>query len=330
MSTFDPETFLRETLEEVWNRKLPGRLYQRAAATLAVHGPSGQELYGREEAIADVIGWLVAFPDTGLAIEDVICGGDERRGWLLSVRHRRSGTNSSASIYGPATGRTLSVGGISHFQVQAGLIREIWQECDELGLIAQLALDPAATLARLAPRRWPASAEPFGAGQVRRGLGQLAPAPLPAASGPGFDVEGLVRRNLHDIWNRRLVGRIEEAYHPELRWQAGDRASGSRDELPAHVMARLAALPDLALFVDQLVWQGSETAGYRAAIAWTLLGTDAGRVRLQGLTQQQIEAGRVVAEWMYWGDLRHTGQTLGVSENPKGLATSFDGERGTL
>lgn len=322
MLAFDPVPFLRETLEDVWNGKLPGRLYERAAATLTVHGPSGQALYGREEAIAEVIGWLAAFPDIWLAIDDMICRGDERRGWLLSVRHRRSGTNRGASFYGPATGRAISLGGISHVFVQGGLIRAIWQEHDEQGLIEQLGLDLTATLEHLAHQRWPASAEPFGLGEVRRGLGQLAPDPLPASAPSGFDVEDFVRRSLHDIWNRRLVGRIEQVYHPALRWQAGDWATGGRDDLAAHVLARLAALPDLALFVDQLIWQGSETAGYRAAIAWTLLATDAGRVRLHGLTQQHIEAGRITAEWTYCGDLAYMSKAFRAVRNPKGLMRS--------
>lgn len=309
MLAFDPVPFLRETLEDVWNGKLPGRLYERAAATLTFHGPSGRSLYGREEAIAEVIGWLAAFPDTRLAIEDVICCGDERRGWLLSVRYRRSGANRGVSIYGPATGRAVSLGGICHVFVQGGLIREIWQECDELALVEQLGLDVSATLERLAEQRWPASAEPFGLGEVRRGLGQLAPAPLPSVASSEFDVEDFVRRSLHDIWNRRLVGRIEQVYHPALRWQLGDRAPGGRDDLAAHVLARLAALPDLALYVDQLIWQGNETAVTRAAIAWTLLATDGGRVRLHGLTQQYIEAGRITAEWTHCGELAHMSAT---------------------
>lgn len=315
MLPFDVEGFLRQALDEIWNRKQAGRLYDCAASNLVVHGPSGQELLGREEAIGDVLRWLAAFPDTQLTIEDLVWSGDDRRGFLVSLRQRFHGTHLGASIYGTSsTGRPVSRGMIAHYVIFEGLIRDVWQECDELELVRQLGLDLPAVLASLDTWRPLASAEPFGLGEVRRSLGQTPPAPLADAAAGACGGEDLVRRSLHDIWNRRLVGRIEEVYHPKLRWQLGDQPTTGRDDLTTHVLARLAAFPDLCMLVDQIICRGDDASGYATSIAWTLLGAHGGpgacdgpptrrRVRLHGLTQQRIVAGRVIEEWTQCGEL---------------------------
>ncbi len=236
MPTFDVEAFLRESLDHVWNGRLPGRLYECMAAAVAIHGPSGQELLGREEAVAEVVAWLAAFPDTRLTVEEVVWSGDEQRGFLASVRQVR------ASALGPAAGQPAICAGIAHFLVRDGLIREVWQEWDELGLAEQLGLDRSQTLARLAAeRRATGAAPPFGQGEIRRSAGQLPPPALPAGHSPRRAAVELVLNGLHDIWNRRLVGRVDEVYATPVVWQVGSGQPGGRDDLAAHVLARLAA-----------------------------------------------------------------------------------------
>ena len=63
-SIFNPEAFIRQTTDHVWNRKNVGELYNRAVANVVMHGPSGREQYGREAMITAVIAWLASFPDT--------------------------------------------------------------------------------------------------------------------------------------------------------------------------------------------------------------------------------------------------------------------------
>lgn len=320
MPTFDVEAFLRESLDHVWNGRLPGRLYECMAAAVAIHGPSGQELLGREEAVAEVVAWLAAFPDTRLTVEEVVWSGDEQRGFLASVRQVR------ASALGPAAGQPAICAGIAHFLVRDGLIREVWQEWDELGLAEQLGLDRSQTLARLAAeRRATGAAPPFGQGEIRRGAGQLPPPALPAGHSPRRAAVELVLNGLHDIWNRRLVGRVDEVYATPVVWQVGSGQPGGRDDLAAHVLARLAAFPDLSLHVDQLVCQEEPHGAIaRLGLAWTLLGTHTGpgvygspagrRVRLSGLSHLHVMDGRIVAQWTVCGELALAIQLAGQPE----------------
>jgi predicted ester cyclase len=333
MSSFDPEAFLRATLDGVWNSGLPGLLYGRAAAAVAIRGPSGQELLGRKEAVAEAVAWLAAFPAARLAVEDVIWSGDEQRGYLASVRYTCTGVNRSAGIYGQATGRPATWRGISHFLIYDSLIREVWQEWDELGLIQQLGLDRDETLARLAADRWPAStAEPFGLGEVRRGAGQLPPRSWSPSLGEPCDAASAVLQGLYDIWNRRLVGRIGQVYTAELAWQAGSSQPAGRDDLAAHALACLAALPDLSVHVDQLICRDdpAKARAVRVGLAWTALGTDVGpgvyrlptgrRIRVPGLSQLRVVDGQIVAQWTAWSELGLRAQlarspTAGVRSN---------------
>lgn len=314
MSAFDIEDFLRQVLDDIWNRKLAGRLYDCAAATMAVHGPSGQELYGQEEAIGDVLRWLAAFPDTRMQIDELIWEGDERRGFLASALQTYTATNQGASIYGPATGRPARGSWIAHYLIHDGLIREVWQETDELALIWQLGLEPAVALTHLNSwRPLREVAEPFAVGEVRRPQQRQRTPETQRASPALAAVQDLVLGGLHDIWNRRLVGGIEDVYHPELRWLLGDQEPGSRQDLAAHVLSRLTAFPDLALVIDQIICQGDEAGGYLTSVAWTLLGTHAGpgvygpptlrRIRMRGLTRQRIEGGQIVQERVQSGEL---------------------------
>jgi predicted ester cyclase len=327
MPNFDVDAFLRATLDQVWNDRQPGRLYEYMAAGVAIHGPSGQELLGREEALAEVVAWLAAFPDTRLAVEEVVWSGDEQRGYLASVRQTRAGVNRGDSVYGPATGRQVTYAGIVHFLVNGGRIREVWQEWDEQGLVEQLGLDRSQTLARLAAERRPvAAAPPFGQGAIKRSGGQTPPPALPAGHRPLGAATDFVLSSLHDIWNRRLVGRIDEVYAAELAWQVGSGPPAGREDLATHVLAWLAAFPDLSLHVDQLICQEDlRGAAARLGLAWTLLGTHTKpgaygpptgrRIRLSGLSQLRVEGGRIVAQWDVSGALGLAAQFAGHSES---------------
>jgi predicted ester cyclase len=311
---------VRESLGQVWNGRLPGRLYECMAAAVAIHGPSGQELLGREEAVAEVVAWLAAFPDMRLTIQEVVWSGDEQRGFLASVRQVR------ASALGPAAGPLATCAGIAHFLVRDGLIREVWQEWDELGLAEQLGLDRSQTLARQAAERGLAgAAPPFGQGEIRRSAGQLPPPALPAGHSARRAAAELVLNGLHDIWNRRLVGRVDEVYAVDFVWRVGCGQPGGRDDLTAHVLARLAAFPDLSLHVDQLVCQEEPHGAIaRLGLAWTLLGTHTGpgvygsptgrRVRLSGLSQLHVMDGRITAQWTVGGELALAAQLAGPPE----------------
>ena len=70
--------------------------------------------------------------------------------------------------------------------------------------------------------------------------------------------------------------------------------------------------PDLALQIDDLYWMGNDQDGYLAAVRWSILGTHRGNsiyghptgraVKIWGISQHQIVAGKITAEWMLFNE----------------------------
>ncbi len=147
-------------------------------------------------------------------------------------------------------------------------------------------------------------------------LGQYAPAPYPATppAGAGFEVDDFVRRNLHEIWNRRMFNVIREAYAPDMQFhRTHGQTEYGRGDYTAFVLSLLAAFPDARFAIDQLFWNEEAPGVYRTSMRWSLVGTHAGDgifgaptgapVRVWGLTQHLIRAGRIVDEWTFINEL---------------------------
>ena len=150
-------------------------------------------------------------------------------------------------------------------------------------------------------------------GEAARVPGQGKPEHLPPPAQPGFDVEDLLRRMYHYVWNWRLLGKITDAYAPNLRFYGTtDRVLYGVGEYQSFVLSLLAAFPDLAFSVDDLYWMGNDLEGYTTSTRWSLVGTHTGpgvygpptgrRVYVWGITQHVIRNGRIAEEWMTFNE----------------------------
>ncbi|MCP4198720.1 MAG: ester cyclase [Proteobacteria bacterium] len=308
---FDAASFVEHVTDEVWNRKNVGQLYDCAVANVAVHGPSGREQYGREALMTAVIGWLAAFPDTQITIEDVIWEGDDEIGYQISVRRALAGRNMNTSTYGPATGTEVSVRSLVHYVVFDGMIREIWHEFDEVGLIRQLGCDLFEVIKRVEQQGIAVEPSSEVVGKIERTAGQLPPADPPSPSGR-FDAAEFARGAIHEIWNWRMVGRVNEYYAKRFNAHISGQQFTGQDEVIASVLARLATFPDLSVHLDQIIAAGDGRSGYRTATRWTMLGTHLGpseygpptgkRIRLNGISHHRIWRRQFVQEWTEVGE----------------------------
>lgn len=326
-SIFNPEAFIRQTTDQVWNRKNVGELYHRAVANVAVHGPSGREQYSREAMMTDVIAWLAAFPDTEIEMEDVIWEGDDVDGYQISVRRTLTGRNLNTSVYGPATGAGVSVRSFVNYAVFDGMIREVWHEFDEVGLIHQLGFDLFEVFDRIEQQE---KAVGIGTsdesvtivGEIERTSGQLPPADLPVPSNHFVPTE-FVRRAIHEIWNWRLVGKVDDYYAGNFTSQLSGKEMTGREEFSASVLALLATFPDLGIHLDQTTANGDGRKGYRVATRWAMQGTHLGpseygpptgkRLRLNGISHHRMWRSQFVEEWTEVGAF---GLLRAIAERP--------------
>ena len=290
----------------IWEELGVGLIYTHYRHNSVIHA-GNEEVYGREAVVANTLQTLAAFPDRKLYGDDVVWCGDEEAGFHTSHHLTTVAHNTGYSAYGPPTGKKLSWRAIAHCVVVENEIVEEWLLRDEIAVIRGLGLDEQALAAAKARADLGRGGRPLDVGPVERGLGQLMPQPLPPAAGDGFDPADFVRRTWHDVWNRRLLNLIREAYDDSYRgrFPSGRRFAGPSD-LAAFVLGLLAAFPDAKVTTEHAMALGTEEAGYRVALRWRFEGTHEGygawgvpsgaRVRMLGLSHVRVERGRIVAE----------------------------------
>lgn len=297
---------------KIWEQKGIGLIYTHYKHNTPVHKPDGLTL-GRDEVIANTVQAQAAMPDMLGFAEDVVWGGDDREGFLTSHRFLIVGRNTGYTTYGPPTGRKVRVWGIANCLVRENRIVEEWVYHNELSFIRQLGLPIRETVLRHAPKPLD-SLGPEQHGQIERVQGQ----DVPVALGPkpdAFDIEDMVRRSTHEIWNWRLLNRIDEYYADNYLYHGTtDREYYGRGTYKAYVLSMLAMFPDAAMFIDDLRWVGNERVGYRTAMRWSLLGTHTGpgiygeptdrQVHMHGVTQHHVRDGRFVEEWTIFNELQ--------------------------
>lgn len=290
---------------KIWEEKGIGLIYSHYVHNVLIHTTDGQT-YGRDKVIANSIKTMAAFPDVRLYGDDVIWSGNDEDGFHSSHRIIWVAHNTGHSIYGPPTGRRVVRQGIAHCFVKDNRVVEEWICRDELAVIRQLGFDEHELARKLAAQNnIPQSA---GYGEVERLQGQAPPVELPQKESSNFDVEDFVRRSIHEIWNWRLLNKVDNYYAENyLCSTSTNRKLYGLGDFKAYILSLLAAFPDAAINVDHICWLGNETDGYRVATRWTLQGTHQGpgiygeptgkRIILMGITHQHIHAGKFVREW---------------------------------
>ena len=79
----------------------------------------------------------LALPDMRVKVNNIVAEGD-----LVSVYWTASGTNTAAGWGIPATGKSVSVHGMTLFRFERGLIQEEWSVFNMYSIMKQLGLLP--------------------------------------------------------------------------------------------------------------------------------------------------------------------------------------------
>jgi len=139
MST-DLKELSRRILDEVWNKQNlnavdemidPDFVQHDAQSPVTVRGIEGYKQFVRY--------YLTAFPDSHFTVEDQISEGD-----MVATRWTVSGTHNGNLGNIPASGRRISITGITCSRVENGKFVESWSNWDTLGMMQQLGV-PSAT-----------------------------------------------------------------------------------------------------------------------------------------------------------------------------------------
>src|SRR5215203_1230394 len=127
---------MQRVFDEIMTRGNVDAIDQLFACGFTGHDTSGGT-FGREEFRDGVLAMLSAFSDRQVVIADQVIAGDK-----VSTRWTATGVHSGPFNGIPATGRQVSMTGISIDRIDDGKIVESWEVTDDAGLLRQLGVMP--------------------------------------------------------------------------------------------------------------------------------------------------------------------------------------------
>ncbi|MCZ8130847.1 MAG: ester cyclase [Steroidobacteraceae bacterium] len=131
---------VREGLDAVWNRAELDRVAELYHPACTVHVPGDRTLHGPERVNRWLFGYLAAFPDARVYVEHSIALEEPGQPVRVATRWWLTGTHTGHGAFGPPSGATVLLLGITHSNLVNGRIRDEWVVADELALRKQIAL----------------------------------------------------------------------------------------------------------------------------------------------------------------------------------------------
>jgi predicted ester cyclase len=303
--------YILRITHRIWEEKDIGYIYETYKHNSKVYDDYGLQ-YGRDKIVADTVHTINAFPDVRLYADEIICAGDDEVGFHTSHRTVIIGHNTGYSRYGPPTGRKVILWCIANCISLENEIFEEWVIYDTAAMVKQLGFDLREKAREFGNQMdWNGLDPRFG--EAERLLGQGKPPHIPPKPTEGFDVEDFIRRTYHYVWNWRMLGKVDEAYAPTLRFRGStDRVYYGRGEYKSFILSILAMFPDLVHQIDDIYWMGNDQDGYLTSVRWSIVGTHRGagiygpptgrRVYMWGISQHHIQHGKIVEEWMLFNE----------------------------
>ena len=137
---FDVNDFVRRTMHEMWNWRMFNLIRDCYVPDYLCHTMGGQELYGRAEYGALVMGIVAAFPDAKFNIDQLFWMGDDEKGYRTSMRWSILGTHDGYGPWGEPTGTRVRMWGLTQHVIRDGKFVEEWTLWNELALLKRLCL----------------------------------------------------------------------------------------------------------------------------------------------------------------------------------------------
>jgi steroid delta-isomerase-like uncharacterized protein len=136
----DNKEIARRVLEDPWRGKLDEAL-EFVGDDYVGHVPGSPEpLRGKDGFREFATTFLTAFPDGTITVDDDIAEGD-----FVCARWTGRGTHTGDFLGMPATGRQVTVEGMTFSRIEGGTVREDWNTWDTLSFMQQLGAIPETT-----------------------------------------------------------------------------------------------------------------------------------------------------------------------------------------
>jgi predicted ester cyclase len=297
----------------IWDERDIGLIYTHYTHNAVVYYTLGA-VYSREDIVRDTIQRLVTFPERRGMATQVIWRGDDVDGFYTSHLVTGSGRHTQDGPYGKPTGRSFSTRTIADCMVFENRIYREWIVSDGMGLLRQLGLDPHPIAEARAREMLGQGHGPVDIGESQRLLGQQPPEAEADTSLAHTDTEAWCLRGLHEVFNKRMFGRIRETYAPNAQWHGPlMKELYGRAAVLHQALALVGAIPDCAFTPQHVCSVPCEEGGEKVAVRWVmeghhlgygLLGAPTGhRLFVLGITHLHVVRGVIVEEWTVYDEL---------------------------
>ncbi|MDB5506429.1 MAG: ester cyclase [Devosia sp.] len=301
---------------KIWDERDIGLIYSHYTHNCVLYGTTGT-IYNREDVVRDTIQRLVSFPERRGMATQVIWNGNDVDGFYTSHLVTGSGRHTQNGHLGPATGRPFVSRTIADCMIVKNKIYREWVVADTMAIIKQLGLDPNLFAMRTAKAKFAAGLTSLDIGENRRFLGQTPPTDKPDTSIAHNDIEVYTLEWLHEVFTKRMFGKITEVYAPTVQYHGPlmKELYGVAAVVHQH-LGLIGSLPDASYEPQYISSVPSEEGGVKVAVRWVMEGHHLGygilnelgdptgkRVQVMGMTHYHYKNGKIVDEWNVYDEL---------------------------
>ena len=269
---------------------------------------------GNQKIVDDTHHTTGAFSNIKLIADEVIWAGNDKIGFHTSHRTIIRGTNDGPSKYGAATNKDIDILVIANC---VALENRIFLEhvCyNTSSMLLQLGMnldDMAKKLAATAPLGWPRDQKTWN------DLKNAARPEIPIFENlpiTGFDIDRFLRITFENLWNKRDYDKLDLNFVENFQFEGPtNRKFNGLKDYQDFLKSLATCFPDLELQVDEIYWMGDEIDGFLSSTRWSASGIHKGsgvygpptgsQVQIWGITQNEIQKGRITKEWMLFNEM---------------------------
>jgi len=302
---------------KIWDERDIGLIYTHYTHNCVLYGTMGT-IYNREDIVRDTIQRLVSFPERRGMATQVIWNGNDKDGFYTSHLVTGSGRHTQFGHLGQPTGRPFVSRTIADCMILRNKIYREWVVADTAAIISQLGLDLDAFATRFAKSALDRGQTNLDIGENRRLLGQYPPEAEADTSLANNDLEAETLRWLHEVFNKRMFGKIKDVYAPTVQYHGPmmNELYGVAAVTHQH-LGLIGSLPDAAYAPQYICSTPSEEGGTKVAVRWIIEGHHLGygilqslgehptgkRVQVMGMTHYHYKNGKIVDEWNVYDEL---------------------------
>ena len=297
----------------IWDERDIGLIYSHYTHNAVLYSTLGA-IYNREDVVRDTIQRLVTFPERRGMATQVIWRGNDVDGFYTSHLVTGSGRHTQHGHFGPPTGRAFVSRTIADCMVLNNRIYREWLVSDNMALVRQLGLDPHPIAEKMAQNLLAKGQGTIDIGENRRLLGQYPPEEEADVSLAHSDSEAACLRWLHEVYNRRMLGKIKDVYAANVQYHGTNmRELYGRAAVLQQTLKLIGTLPDCAFIPQHICSTPCEEGGEKIAVRWVIEGHHLGwgligeptghRVMLLGMSHFHVVNGLIVEDWTVYDEL---------------------------